>query len=434
MRFVSTLQLLLAATAFAAPRNDNTPSISRNKAISPKPPFLPLPDTARRNKVCYVDSHGNGADDSKNILGALKRCNNGGRVVFDKHYTIGTALDLQFLKHIDLDITGYIQFTNDTNYWQTHAFKQVYQNATTFFQLGGEDVNVYGGGTIDGNGQVWYDLYAENPLVLRPILVGIIGLRGGAIGPLKLRYSPQWYHFVANSSDVLFDGLDISGYSNSHNTAKNTDGWDTYRSKNIVIQNSVINNGDDCVSFKPNSTNILVQNLHCNGSHGISVGSLGQYEGEVDIVENVLVYNISMFNASDGARIKVWPGVSSELSSDLQGGGGLGSVKNITYDTIQVDNVDWAIELTQCYGQSNQTLCNEYPSNLTISDVWFKNFAGVTSKTREPDVATLICSSPSVCSNIYVSNFNVTSPKGTNEAICKNVDESNLQLNCTSSS
>lgn len=61
---------------------------------------------------------------------------------------------------------------------------------------------------------------------------------------------------------------------------------------------AILTQKKDCVSFKPNSTNILVQNLHCNGSHGISVGSLGQYKGEVDIVENVLVYNISMFNAS----------------------------------------------------------------------------------------------------------------------------------------
>ena len=83
--------------------------------------------------------------------------------------------------------------------------------------------------------------------------------------------------------------MTISGYSQSEHEAKNTDGWDTYRSENIIIQNSVINNGDDCVSFKPNSTEILVQNLHCNGSHGISVGSLGQYVGEVDIVEKVLV-------------------------------------------------------------------------------------------------------------------------------------------------
>ncbi|KAL5414864.1 hypothetical protein PMIN03_002999 [Paraphaeosphaeria minitans] len=32
-------------------------------------------------------------------------------------------------------------------------------------------------------------------------------------------------------------------------------------------------------------------------------------------------------------------------------------------------NVDYAIEITQCYGQQNLTLCNEFPSNLTISDV-----------------------------------------------------------------
>jgi hypothetical protein len=39
-------------------------------------------------------------------------------------------------------------------------------------------------------------------------------------------------------------------------------------------------------------------------------------------------------NAQNGARIKVWPGVPSALSADLQGGGGLGRVRNITYDTF----------------------------------------------------------------------------------------------------
>ncbi|KUL87824.1 hypothetical protein ZTR_03139 [Talaromyces verruculosus] len=434
MKFTSTLQLLLAATtALAAPSIDERSlSVSRNDRVGPKCAFKPLPETAKRNKVCSVKTHGNGQDDSEYILAALRACNNGGKVVFDKDYTIGTALDIQWLKHIDLDITGTIQFTNDTNYWINNAFQIVFQNSTTFFKLGGEDVNIYGGGTIDGNGQVWYDLFAVNATLQRPILMGIIGLEGGSIGPLKLRHSPSWYHIVANSSNVVFDGLDISGYSTSSHVAKNTDGWDTYRSDNIVIQNSVINNGDDCVAFKPNSTNILVQNLHCNGSHGISVGSLGQYPGEVDIVENVLVYNISMFNASDGARIKVWPGIASTLEASLQGGGGLGSVKNVTYDTMSVTNVDWAIELTQCYGQSNQTLCDEYPSNLTISDIWFKNFKGVTSTKEKTKIATLVCSSPNVCSNIYAENINVVSPSGYNEAVCTNVDDSLLSLNCTS--
>ncbi|KNG87456.1 putative extracellular exo-polygalacturonase [Aspergillus nomiae NRRL 13137] len=411
-------------------------SLSRTDAVGPKPPFRPLPASSPRNKTCHVHSNGDGTDDAPYILSALKQCNNGGKVVFDedKEYTIGTALDMTFLKHVDLEILGKITFTPDTDYWQANAFKHTFQNATTFFNLGGTDVNVYGGGELNGNGQVWYDLYAEDALILRPILVGIIGLHGGTIGPLKLRYSPQWYQLVANSSDVLFDGIDVWGYSSSEHEAKNTDGWDTYRSSNIVIQNSVINNGDDCVSFKPNSTEILVQNLHCNGSHGISVGSLGQYPGEVDIVQNVLVYNISMYNASDMARIKVWPGVSSAMSEDLQGGGGLGSVQNITYDHMYIENVDWAIEVTQCYGQKNQTLCNQYPSNLTISDVYFNDLTGVTSAKNDPNVGTIICSSPDVCSGIHATNIDVKSPKGNSDFICTNVDEEFLDVKCASSS
>ncbi|KAF9887955.1 hypothetical protein FE257_009477 [Aspergillus nanangensis] len=407
---------------------------ARNEACKPKHPFHPLPPSPPRKRTCHVPSNGDGTDDAHHVLSTLRKCNNGGKIVFDedKEYTIGTAMDMTFLRHVDLEILGTIKFSNDTDYWQENSFRHGFQNATTFFQLGGVDVNVYGGGTLDGNGQVWYDLFHEEALTLRPILVGIIGLKGGTIGPLKLRYSPQWYQLVANSTDVLFDGIDISGYSSSENEAKNTDGWDTYRSSNIVIQNSVVNNGDDCVSFKPNSTDIIVQNMHCNGSHGISVGSLGQYKGEVDIVKNILVYNISMYNASDMARIKVWPGVASAMSEDLQGGGGLGAVSNITYDKMYIDNVDWAIEVTQCYGQKNQTLCNQFPSNLTISDVHIKNMWGTTSGKRDPNVGTIVCSSPDVCKDIHVSNIDVTSPSGTDDYICTNVDESLLDVNCSS--
>lgn len=228
-------------------------------------------------------------------------------------------------------------------------------------KMGGTDVNFYGPGIIDGNGQAWYDLYAQNIYILRPILIGIVGLKSSTIGPLTLRYSPQYYHWVVNSSNVLFTGIDIRGDSTSRNPAKNTDGWDTYRSNLITIQNSTVNNGDDCVSFKPNSTNMVVQNLVCNGSHGISVGSLGQYKGEYDIVENILVRNISMSNAQNGARIKVWPGTPSALSGDLQGGGGSGRVNNITFDGFYNYNNDYTIMLTQCYGQNNLTLCNQFP-------------------------------------------------------------------------
>lgn len=77
---------------------------SRNDACKPNHPFRPLPPSQPRTKTCHVVSNGHGKDDSKNIMKALHKCNNGGKVVFDanKVYTVGTALDMTFLKHIDL--------------------------------------------------------------------------------------------------------------------------------------------------------------------------------------------------------------------------------------------------------------------------------------------------------------------------------------------
>ncbi|OIW23885.1 exopolygalacturonase [Coniochaeta ligniaria NRRL 30616] len=429
------LSVCLAALAAAAGATAKS-CLSRRPAINPSPyePRLPIPSPPKRHKVCVVETHGDGVtDDSPYILSAFHECNNGGHVLFprDSTYLIGTAMDWTFLRHIDLDIQGRILFSNDTDYWQANSFRFVFQNVTTFFKLGGDDVWLYGGGTLDGNGQIWYDTYAANIYTLRPVLVGIDGLKNSVISDLVLRYSPQYYHFMANSSNVVFNNIDISGFSKSKNTAKNTDGWDTYRSSDVTIMNSVINNGDDCVSFKPNSTNILVQSLFCNGSHGISVGSLGQYPGEFDIVEDIFVSNISMHNASDGARIKVWPNAPSAMSGDLQGGGGSGRVRNVTYEDFTIDNVDYAIEITQCYGQKNITLCQQYPSPLTIEDIVFRRFSGKTSKQYQPLIAAFACSSSSVCGDIHATDINVVSPNGTHQAYCLNQDASALDVECT---
>jgi galacturan 1,4-alpha-galacturonidase len=81
-------------------------------ALSPRPQITcspnPCPGEHRtfppREKLCYVKSTGDGQDDSQHILNAVHECNNGGRVVFREgvNYTIGTALDLTFMKNIDL--------------------------------------------------------------------------------------------------------------------------------------------------------------------------------------------------------------------------------------------------------------------------------------------------------------------------------------------
>ncbi|KAH8198384.1 hypothetical protein TruAng_007481 [Truncatella angustata] len=402
-----------------------------------------------RTKECFVVP--TGGDDSQAFLAALHDCNNGGKVVLDSNYTIGSVLDLTFLQSVDIAISGKLTFTDDIDYWTANYFTYDFQNSTSFFKLGvdvnknqpltlepfsGKDVNVYGDGVgiIDGNGQAWWEAFAKNASLLRPILFVTDGLQGGSITGLNYINSPNWFNLIANTSDVLISDITINVHA-VNVSAKNTDGWDTYRADSIVIQNSVINNGDDCVSFKPNSTNIVVQGLACNGSHGISVGSLGQYPEKYDIVENIYVFNNSMSNASDGARIKVWPGINSYNAPTLSGGGGAGYVKNITYENYYNYNNDWAIEVNQCYGQSNRTLCQLFPSNMTISDVYFLDFWGTTSKKYDPKVGTLVCSSEKQCQNIVAKNISITPPSGKpTQWVCSGFDTSGLEgFDCVTS-
>lgn len=95
--------------------------------------------------------------------------------------------------------------------------------------------------------------------------------------------SPFWHNFIYQSSNVTFNNINLNSIQTDGSQAQNTDGWDIYRSSSIAITNCHIINGDDCVSLKPNSTNVLVQNLYCQGSHGISMGSVGQYAGIQDV-------------------------------------------------------------------------------------------------------------------------------------------------------
>ncbi|KAL7907444.1 pectin lyase fold/virulence factor [Trichoderma velutinum] len=123
--------------------------------------------------------------------------------------------------------------------------------------------------------------------------------------------------------------------------------------------------------------------------------------------------------------------VDTPFEPGLSGGGGAGYVKNATYDTFYNNNNDWAIEINQYYGQSNQTFCDKYPSNMTISDVTFKNMWGTTSTKYDTMVRTLTCSSTEKCLNIAAYNISVTDPSGkTPQWICTNMDENLLDINC----
>ena len=73
---------------------------------------------------------------------------------------------------------------------------------------------------------------------------------------------------------------DVKVY-NHYVQGHNTDGVNPYGSKNVSITNTVIVTGDDCIAVKSGprpscgipSEDIVVYNVTCVGSHGLTIGS-----------------------------------------------------------------------------------------------------------------------------------------------------------------
>ncbi|KAG0708632.1 glycoside hydrolase family 28 protein [Suillus ampliporus] len=353
-----------------------------------------------------------GGDDGPAFVDAVQRCDSV-KIPPETTLSIATRMDMTGLKDKNIELLGTVKFTNDMTYWINNGFYFEFQDQIAFWIVGGKNILINGGGTIDGSGQVWYDAFAANSTLLRPILLTVYQATDVTIKNITMTNGPEWINFVNEGQNVIYDGINISAVSTSSNLAKNTDGWDIYRSDNVVIINSNINNGDDCVSLKPNSTNIVASNLYCNGSHGISVGSLGQYAGVYDIVENFTSTNVQMHNAENGARIKAFAGP----------GVGSGIVKNVSFSFFTEANVDDPLVIDQCY-ETSATECAAYPSNVYIQDVTFTNFNGISSGKTKSVVASLACSPDSRCSNISVSDIYLEPPSSYGSATysCQNVN------------
>ncbi len=134
---------------------------------------IPLSPPRTEGRYCQVQpSLDEKRDDAPRILEAFQKCNNGGTIVFDKSYLIGSPLDLTFLKHVDIVITGEIHFDNsDIYYWAENSFKFLFQNQSTFWKIGGEDVNIYGDlangkSVIDGHGEPYWQEASINTTVI----------------------------------------------------------------------------------------------------------------------------------------------------------------------------------------------------------------------------------------------------------------------------
>ncbi|KAF8369347.1 hypothetical protein HHK36_032631 [Tetracentron sinense] len=222
-----------------------------------------------------------------------------------------------------------------------------------------------------------------------PTSLRFIEISGGTMANITLMNSKAFHISFLNCNDIVVHGINITAPWDS----PNTDGIHISNSTNIQVTSSTIGVGDDCVSIGPGNTNVSVSNIKCGPGHGISVGSLGKYPNEKDVV-GVSVKNCTISGTTNGVRIKTWPGSPASKAY------------NLTFEDIVMTNVSNPIIIDQEYCPWHS--CNSKPSLVKLSNIHFKKIRG-TYNTKS--AVTLLCSSIIPCNDIQLMDINLTSMK-----------------------
>lgn len=113
---------------------------------------------------------------------------------------------------------------------------------------------------------------------------------------------------------------------------------------------------------------------------------------------------------------------------------GYGRINNITYRNIHIENTDQPVVLDQCYFNVNSTECAQYPSQVNVTNIVFDKIYGTSSGKKGKVVVDLTCSPNAVCSDIHLSDIDLTSPAGDPaEVVCDGI-QGDIGVDCQSSS
>ena len=278
------------------------------------------------------------------------------------------------------------------------------------------DVEISGGGGIDGQGADWW---ANNPgsglymiyfTSCNTVLVQNVTFSNAPAQQLVFKSS--------KGGNITIQGITIRAPSSHAGTpSHNTDGIDLVGT-NCLVQNCDISTGDDNIALGTSSSgvpsaDILVTNCAFGDGHGMTIGS-----NTAGGVSNLTVINCT-FNGTDyGIRMK-----TDNLSSGGSGEGGL--AQNLFYYNLTMANLRYFPISIHSYYKSDSD-----PTGITPAAAAAMTVASVTTNTpiwRNIVISNLTATVASggeagiiwgrtemPASNITLINLNITAPANFN--------------------
>ncbi|KAJ5741041.1 hypothetical protein N7493_000913 [Penicillium malachiteum] len=275
-------------------------------------------------------------------------------------------------------------------------------NSSSFnpITISGEGITITAkkGAVIDGNGQAYWDGLGSNGGLPKPDHFIVVDKVTGnsVIEKLYIRNWPVHLFDITGCENVVFQDMTLNNAagdapnsrSNGLAAAHNSDGFDVSSSYNITIRRNFVHNQDDCVAIT-SGNNMTVSGMTCEGSHGLSIGSIGGKSN--NNVTNIHFADSLLINTQAGARIKTNYNYT-------------GFISNITYENIVLQNItQYGIDIQQDYLNGGPT---GIPSNgVIIENVLMKKINGYVASDAQPYY--ILCGDGS-CSNIVFEDVKVT--------------------------
>ncbi|KAK8069180.1 glycoside hydrolase family 28 protein [Apiospora phragmitis] len=399
--------------------------------------YCAKPPSPQDTNICVVEPGADGSDSAPAILEAFERCGHNeaasaqgrGKVVFkNETYHIQSVMNTTGLSNVDVDLQGTLLWDQNIPYWLNHSLPVGYQNQSSAWLFGGENVHWdgHGYGTLDGNGQVWYDFVnGTNNYPGRPHQITVTGSRDSVFQGIRFVQSQMWTVTVIHSENILMEDIYVNSTDAKHEvgfdfSSLNTDGADTVYANNITFRRWVVDNGDDSIAMKANSTNILIEDCRFHTGLGIAIGSIGQYAGQFETIENVTARNIQILDKMRyGVYVKTWTGRTAGYPPN-GGGGGLGYAANMRFQNFTLEGATGIFAVTQCTSYNDATGgCDT--SEFHIRDLVLEDWHG----TAVSDVVAAVqCSAAKPCTGIEIKNIDIVDTvNGTAPAnyLCDNV-------------
>lgn len=356
-------------------------------------------------------------DNSDAINKAIDFCkkNNGGTLYFPSGIYYTKPIELIDNLTLYLETGTELKFSNDFNDYSPVFTRwegvECYALHPCIFGKDIKNFNITGHGTINGQGEAWWNEYKskrkENRLspeseiekklallnpefeesgsggggremqFLRPPLIQLVNCKSITLDGFTAQNSPFWNIHLVYCNDAAINNVKFINPKD----APNTDGLDVDSSCNIRISNCLFDVGDDCLCLKSGmdadgrrvgkpTENVTITNCTMlNGHGGIVLGS--------DIaggIRNVTVSNCIFIGTDRGIRIK-----------SRRGRGGI--VEDIHFNNIVMRSVISPFVINMFYecgaGDDEQELFSKKKLSITDATPEVKNISIANITARE---------------------------------------------------